>query len=566
MTLQRLSLFSLPALVLACQVLAGIEERDEYRPPSTGGAAGSPSEMPGGDGGTDSLGGAGGTSGGATGGTGDGGSGDGGSSDGGSGDPGPQICGDGVVQGTEACDDGEDNGSFGKCHESCAFVCVGNCPVRVDPTIETPGDGSSWEAALDSLQAAVDQQWMAGGGEVWVKTSELQASSTASLLVLRSSVHVYGGFSGTELRRDERPSPTKLSATVLDANHLSYPAIIGAGNARLDGFVVRRAAGDSGPAFQAQSVSNVVLRNVYFSENHATTCGGALLLDGASVRLEGGSFESNESDATGGAICIVKATTLEIDGTRFENNAAATQGGAILAVGTYAPEAKPTLTLKNVTFLENGITGLDPASGGGALYQIAGKLTVLDSDFQGNRVQSLGQGAALRLDDVEGTITNSAFVKHEGGPAIRANTAPVTIVGSTFAFNTCPQACDVRGDAIVLRNSVLVAEDKIMTPNFSGSIAASNNCEIFVGGGLGEKPSPFGTAPLLDRDGNGVEEYLLVQPGDTSCLDAGSDEAADDAGIPWRTLTTSGNGCLDVSPVDAGRHYPSTSPNPQACN
>ncbi len=540
-----LSFVAALTLPLACQVLVGIEERKEYRAPATGGAenggaAGSPSEEP------------------------SGGSSSGGKGNGGSGPAGPEVCGDGIQQGAEVCDDGDENGEAGKCHESCSFVCVGNCPLHVDSQIGRAGNGSSWAIALRSLQDAVDQQWMAGGGEVWVKATELRATGPGPLLVLRAGVDVYGGFEGTEVRRADRREPTAASATVLHANELAAPAVMGASSARLDGFVIRDAVGDMGAAFQAEGTTGLILRDVYFTENHAAACGGAMYLENASVRLEGGAFEGNTSDATGGAICARKASSLDMRGTRFMGNRAVTSGGAIHARGDYSPVAHPTLVLKDTTFIDNGATSEVSNEGGGALEQVGGTLTVSDSDFQGNYVHALAPGAALRLEDVAGQIVNSLFVEHvEGRPAVHSTVGSLSIVGSTFAFNDCPDGCDVGGDSIVLRNSVLVARDKLMSPT-SGQVNAADNCHVFLSGGLGERPSPFGDA-LLDRDGNGVDDYLLVQPGDNPCVDAGSDAAADDAGIDWRNMTTSGSGCLDVSPVDAGRHYPSSNANAQGC-
>ena len=93
-----------PLVAVACQVLAGIETREESRAAASSGSAGS--------GGAASQGGATGESGapGASGGV----AGDGAGGEG----PDPAVCGDGVQADPEACDDGAENGQTGKCDVS----------------------------------------------------------------------------------------------------------------------------------------------------------------------------------------------------------------------------------------------------------------------------------------------------------------------------------------------------------------------------------------------------------------------------------------------------------------
>src|SRR5690606_6664753 len=78
-------------------------------------------------------------------------------------------CGNGILEADEACDDGMDNGVADGCDHACALVCVGACPLRVDPEAEPGGDGASWDTAQNDLSAAIEQQWTAGGGPVWVR-------------------------------------------------------------------------------------------------------------------------------------------------------------------------------------------------------------------------------------------------------------------------------------------------------------------------------------------------------------------------------------------------------------
>jgi predicted outer membrane repeat protein len=565
-------------LLAGCQIIGGIEVRDEYIAPVGGAGAdagGNGGTKPkAGSGGDDASGGSsagsGAVEGGASGAPPNGGS--AGEADAGAGGTGPEppvVCGDGNAEGDEACDDGAQNGEVDKCDASCAFVCDGPCPLRVDPTITSGGDGSSWESAMSSLQAAVTQQQAASGGEVWTKQATITAVTSAPLLTLGSSVKIYGGFEGTEVLRSQRPTPTEATVTVLDAAGLAYPAVKGAGGATLDGFMIKNASGNGGSAFSATSVTGVVLRNVWFKDNSskgAGNCGGALVLTGGGALLENCRFEGNKSEGVGGAICLESSVAvLTIVGTSFVNNEAAGNGGAIHAMGSYSPSRIPTVHVTGSTFIGNKST--TQQTFGGAVFMLNANLDVTSSDFMSNSA-AIGDGAALFCDsDSVCSIFNSAFIKNMGfRAAVAGKTSNMKVVNSTFAFNDggCPDHCDVTTSGfLALQNSVLVQTEKIYMQSTSG-VTSTNNCSIFISGGLGSKPSPF-VDPLVDVDGNGVPEYLLAQPADNGCLNIGSDANATAAGIDWAALTTSANNCLDKSPVDAGRHYAPTQPNAKTC-
>jgi hypothetical protein len=564
------------SLVLGgCQLIGGIEVREKYRGPSADGKAGESSAAGSGDiasGGVADGGASAGTAGvegGAAGAPSAGGSGaEAGAPEGGASGDGPAVCGDGQQQTGEACDEGAKNGKPNHCDPSCSFVCEGACPLRVDPATAAPGDGSTWAKALGSLPDAVSAQQTAGGGEVWVKQGVITATTAGVLLNLGSSVAVYGGFTGAEAKRSARPAPTEATVTVLDANKLGYPAVRGAGGATLDGFLIRNASGAGGSALSASSVTNLVVRHVWFKDNESVggaNCGGALQLTGGEARLEACRFEGNSSAGVGGAICLAgTVATLTITGSSFVNNQSVGAGGAIQAYGTYSPSRIPTIHVTGGTFIGNQTTGM--GSSGGAIFVSNANLDVTDSDFMSNQT-ALGQGSGVYCDsDAVCPIVNSTFAHHGFGAAVAGNTPDLKVVNSTFAFNdNCPQACDVWSQTfLAVQNSVMLHEEKIQWPGTGGSVMGFNNCSLFLGGGLGSKPSPF-VEPLEDRDGNGVPDYLLTQPADNDCLDSGLDSYATDAGLAWSTLTTSANNCLDAAPVDAGRHYAPTTASPAVC-
>lgn len=76
-------------------------------------------------------------------------------------------------------------------------------------------DGSSWDNAMDNIQAAIDNLYNNGAsnkrGEVWVAkgtyhpTSEfISGNANSTTFIMRDGISVYGGFAGTETGLDQR--------------------------------------------------------------------------------------------------------------------------------------------------------------------------------------------------------------------------------------------------------------------------------------------------------------------------------------------------------------------------
>lgn len=83
--------------------------------------------------------------------------------------------------------------------------------VNAASTATVP-DGLTWEAAFPTLQAAAD---MAGNGtEIWVARGTYTANEGKQVVRLLGGVSMYGGFTGTETKRDARS--TDASATTID--------------------------------------------------------------------------------------------------------------------------------------------------------------------------------------------------------------------------------------------------------------------------------------------------------------------------------------------------------------
>src|SRR5947207_9637776 len=88
------------------------------------------------------------------------------------------------------------------------------------------GNGSSWSAAIGSVDTAMSQANV--GDEIWVATRPLgsdgiyfyyessayTASGIGEILV-KDGVSMYGGFNGTETSRDQRAPKTNVTSLLL---------------------------------------------------------------------------------------------------------------------------------------------------------------------------------------------------------------------------------------------------------------------------------------------------------------------------------------------------------------
>lgn len=156
----------------------------------------------------------------------------------------------------------------------------------------------------------------------------------------------------------------------------------------------------SGGAIYSNVGSSTSISNSQFLNNQAnlnTDGGGALLMNGASLSIDGSHFEGNTS-RNGAALLILQVTganPAQISNSEFLNNQAQNQGGAIhLYAGT--------ANFENLSF-----TGNTAISHGGAIRNV-GNLTISNSNFSNNYGGNSGGGAISNAGSL--TIDNSQFV------------------------------------------------------------------------------------------------------------------------------------------------------------
>ena len=175
--------------------------------------------------------------------------------------------------------------------------------------------------------------------------------------------------------------------------------------------------------------SQVEVRNCSFSNNEATTYGGAgIYAEDSDVSVFDSSF-SNNSTSAGGAGLWAENSDVSVFDSSFSNNAAPFGGGLVARLSAVAIERS--------TFTENIATNDGVDYGGAAVYTYDGEINIVSSRFVRN--ESAGVGGAVELYDGPVTISGSTFIgnKAQQGPAIDVygNDSPLVVTDSSFINN-----------------------------------------------------------------------------------------------------------------------------------
>lgn len=278
--------------------------------------------------------------------------------------------------------------------------------LYVNANIGTPGDGSSWDNALQRMyyatraavmKPAVKQVWVAGG------SYETEAENTP--MTLTNDVAYYGGFSGYE--SDVRERAIASNATVLTGQGGAVITVSGAGaTTRLDGFVITGgtgvAVGDDrrGGGLHATN-SSPVIANCFFGDN---------------------ATDPSAADGKGGAIYLLNSSPLIIQCLFASNSAKGTvsgKGGAI-----FIDNSSPTI--RNCTFSANEVAGSATPGNGGALYAIGSSSPAIENSIIWNNADAASPGGVSSIGG-------------SGTPAVSYSLIQGGFAGGTSILDTDPQ-------------------------------------------------------------------------------------------------------------------------------
>ncbi len=225
-------------------------------------------------------------------------------------------------------------------------------------------NGTSWEDAFLTIEGAMAV--IGVGDEAWVAEG-VYTSTGDQVVQLVEGAFLYGGFNATEMALDQRD--WKAHLTTIDGEG-TRRCVMGAADARLDGFVLRNGAASSGAGIQAYGVAVTITNNVFVNCN-ASSEGGAIASALAASTITDNILTRN-SAALGGGIYIYDCST-QVAGNRIVGNTATLQGG-----GVYCSYASADL----VSNLLAGNTAT--LSGGGIYGVVAAGATVANNTICGN--------------------------------------------------------------------------------------------------------------------------------------------------------------------------------------
>jgi hypothetical protein len=249
--------------------------------------------------------------------------------------------------------------------------------LYVDGDVNTPGDGSSWNNALQrmhyatraaALKPAVKQVWVAGG------SYDTEAANTP--MALTNGVAYYGGFEGHEENILERQIGS--SATILKGPGGNVLTANGAGGAtRLDGFIITEgtgllSGGDRRGGGLYLENSSLVIANCIFSANHTAPAA---------------------ANGKGGAIYLLNSGPTIIQCLFAANSAKGTASGAGGAI--YLDNSSPTI--RNCTFSLNEVANGTETNNGGALYAAGSSSPVIENSIIWNNPDPSAPGGVSSM-------------------------------------------------------------------------------------------------------------------------------------------------------------------------
>jgi len=299
--------------------------------------------------------------------------------------------------------------------------------VRQNATSTKP-DGQSWATAYTSLGDALARN-LAGKTEIWVArgvyypSGDVEREATFTLV---SGIEVYGGFKGTEVRKEQRnwlKNTTILSGEIGDQSVLTdnvYHVVTGADDAILDGFIIR-----DGYAILA--------------EDDTDTSGSLVTVPGEVADMESLRRITNTKTSSGGGLLNVHAGTVTKN-CFFTNNYAA-QGGAVynMVTQSWDPSNNSATVIGDAPTFDNCIFESNHATeaGGAMSNDFFTKVTVSNSVFSKNTCDA--KGGAIYSDMGSPTsLINVLFYKNEaerGGALVAEGASPHRLAYTTFAEN-----------------------------------------------------------------------------------------------------------------------------------
>ncbi|GAA5480861.1 choice-of-anchor Q domain-containing protein [Haloferula sargassicola] len=378
--------------------------------------------------------------------------------------------------------------------------------IRVDPTAVGSEDGSSWSDAATSLHQILEESEGTTTGpprEIWVRGGSHfpdESVESGSPFALSDGLAVYGGFAGSETRREDRnpdDHPTILSRNSDPSLRAPSRPIVSATavgeRAILDGFVLPGEPPPSGTFadYRASALvcndASPIIASCRFVDGYSYIMGGAVTCSNrSSPHFISCHFENNRADFDGGGVEIIESSP-KFTNCHFGGNIARNIGGAVFSSissplfedcifvgngstsGTYRGGAVYNSNSSPV-FVRCEFLGNRAGDDGGAMFNNGSPISISDCRFSENRADKGGAIANLSSDlSVADTIFEDNFAYEDGG-AIHHDQSDGTVRDSMFTGNHSRQS----GGAI----ACLWSTSELESCSFKGNFAEDSGGAI----------------------------------------------------------------------------------------
>jgi predicted outer membrane repeat protein len=411
----------------------------------------------------------------------------------------------------------------------------------VDQGAEGANDGSSWTHAWVDLQDALGAA--VSGDQIWVARGVYTPSATGNRFVefrVPTGVQLYGGFTGTEARIEERDAsanPTVLSGDV--------------GERRPEG-----SAWDPTAPWATDNTVRLLLLNATAAGTvidgfELSESGRAMDVIGGAPLIRDCIVRWNQGRGQGiGALVRFRSRPVFEDVTFEHNSSTGSQGGGLASDGGSSP------TFLRVVFRENSAA----EHGGG----MSGHGSFTNVIFESNRSKTLGGGLwarggvlAQNVSFVGNHASHGAALYLGVDPGLTAPTGPASrLVNLTIADNASGMGADIEcASADLELVSSVIADGFAGTPGrviafTEGTVTLSHSLVQGCGGsGAGWNPE-FGIdlGSNLDSEPGyaGADDYRLATG--SPAIDTGDSEAV----LGGTTTDLDGNPRVTGECVDMG--------------
>lgn len=153
--------------------------------------------------------------------------------------------------------------------------------IYVDCNATGMNNGTSWRDAFQRIQDAIKNVSQVARNktvEIWVARGPYYEHN----ILVKTGIHLYGGFRGDELSREERQNPWN-NPTIIDAQNLSR-CLECEHRTVVDGFVIQNGrvwqGGDGNGAGIYMHDTDVKIRNNFIRNNVVSWAGGAIFVEG----------------------------------------------------------------------------------------------------------------------------------------------------------------------------------------------------------------------------------------------------------------------------------------------